>query len=197
VTPMPGETMESAAGATGAVRGRHEVLLAGEGGQGMVLAGVVLAEGAVLQGLRAVQSQWVLGSAARGSLARSEVVLSDGEIAFPRVRAAGVLLALTQTALDRSLPLLAPEATVILDEDGVRELAGLGPDHRVRRLPIVRTASRLGFRRSMNMYALGVLVSETGVLDHASVERAIRKRFGAKAPPNLEAFRAGSGGGPD
>jgi hypothetical protein len=47
------------------------------------------------------------------------------------------------------------------------------------------------------MYALGVLVAETGIVDPAAMERAIRKRFGAKAPPNLEAFRAGSGGGPD
>jgi len=170
---------------------RREILLAGEGGQGLVVAGIVLGEAAILEGLEAVQSQWVFGSATRGSLSRSEVVISSGEVAFPRVRRAEVLLALTQQALDRHIALLAPEAKVIVDAAGVAGVDGLGPGHRLWRLPLVRTASRLELGRSTNMFALGTVVGLSGVVEPASVEEAIRRRFGAKAPANVEAFRKG------
>jgi 2-oxoglutarate ferredoxin oxidoreductase subunit gamma len=158
----------------------------------MVLAGVVLGEAAVLEGLEAVQSQWVFGSAARGSLARSEVVISPGEIAFPRVRRAGVLVALTQGALDRHVGLLAPGALVVIDEEHVGETGGLGAGHRISRLPILRRAAELGHERSANMLALGVVVALTGVVRPEHVEKAIGARFGARAGRVIDAFRAGA-----
>jgi len=170
---------------------RREVLLAGEGGQGLVVAGIVLGEAAVLEGLEAVQAQWVFGSAARGSLSRSEVVISASEVAFPRVRRAEIFLALTQTALEKNLSLLAHDAKVIADTDGVTDRAGLGSEQALYRLPLLRTANRLGLGRSTNMFALGVVVALSGVVRPESVEQAIARRFGSKAEINVEAFRKG------
>lgn len=178
----------------GAEADRWEIVLAGEGGQGLVVGGVILGEAAVLQGLEAVQSQWVLGSAARGSLSRSEVVISPQAIAFPRVRQADVLIALTQGALTRHLSLIGRDATVIVDAENVNDVSLLGSEHKVYSLPIVATASRCGLGRLTNLLALGVLfglLGEPGGLNPESLERAVCNRFGDKAAGNLEAFRAG------
>lgn len=176
---------------TGAPAPRCEVVLAGEGGQGLVVAGIILGEAAIAEGLEATQSQWVLGSAARGSLSRSEVVISGREIAFPRVRRAGVLLALTPEALRRHLPMTAPDALIVVDSDHVPEAAGVGAEHRVVRLPILAVAARRGLGRSANVLALGAVIGLAGAVRPESVEKALVQRFGAKAGPNLEAFRAG------
>ena len=171
---------------------RWEGVLAGEGGQGLVVAGIILGEAAVLEGLHAVQCQWVFGSAARGSLSRSEVVVGPEEIAFPRVLKAGVLLALTPAALTRHLGMLGPGALVIVDSDHVPDTGLVPPDADVRPLPILRTAAGLELARSTNVFALGALVALTGVVRPENIEEALRRRFGVKAEPNLRAFRAGA-----
>jgi len=181
---MPGEL-------NGRPGGRWEAVLAGEGGQGLVVAGIILGEAAVVEGLEAVQCQWVLGSATRGSLSRSEVVVSSEPIAFPRVRRAGVLLALTPPALSRHLSLLARDALVIVDADYVPDVRGVGSAARVVRLPIVRGASELGLGRSMNVYALGAVVALGAPVKPESVEEVLRRRFGPKAELNVRALQAG------
>jgi 2-oxoglutarate ferredoxin oxidoreductase subunit gamma len=191
---FPDEAIRTAspAGCSAPARGRREIIMAGEGGQGLIVAGIILGEAAIHEGLEAVQSQWLLGSATRGSLSRSEVVIDAEEIAFPRVLAAGALLALTPGALSRHLALTAPEALIIIDADGVPDASGVGPEQRVYRLPIVAKAVALGLARSTNVLALGTLVALSGVVRPQSVEEVLRRRFGAKAEPNLRAFRSGA-----
>jgi len=170
---------------------RSEVVLAGEGGQGVVVAGVLLGEAAVEEGLEAVQSQWVFGSATRGSLSRSEVVVSRERIAYPRVRRAGVLLALTTPALRRHAGLVGPGALVITDSENVQDPTLLVSGARVHRLPIVRSAQERGLGRSVNVVALGTVVALSGLVRSESVRRVLRRRFGARAEPNLQAFELG------
>jgi 2-oxoglutarate ferredoxin oxidoreductase subunit gamma len=80
---------------------RYEVRLAGEGGQGLILAGVILAEAAAAtEGTYVAQTQ-SYGPEARGGASRSEVVISDHEIDYPRVVEADLLLAMSQEAYDR------------------------------------------------------------------------------------------------
>lgn len=167
--------------------------MAGEGGQGLVVAGIILGEAAVIEGLEAVQCQWVLGSATRGSLSRSEVVISRGEIAFPRVLEAGVLLALTPDALKKHLAMTAADALIVVDGEHVPEARSVvGAGQRVVALPILRHAADLGLGRSTNVLALGAISALAPVVKPESVEEALRRRFGAKAEPNLRAFRAGA-----
>ncbi len=80
---------------------RYEIRLAGEGGQGMILAGLILAEAAAIYaGKNAVQTQ-SYGPEARGGASKAEVVISDGEIDYPKVMDADVLLAMGQEACDK------------------------------------------------------------------------------------------------
>jgi 2-oxoglutarate ferredoxin oxidoreductase subunit gamma len=80
---------------------RMEIRLAGEGGQGMILAGIILAEAAVIfDNKNAAQTQ-SYGPEARGGASKAEVVISQGEIDHPEVIIADVLVAMSQEACDK------------------------------------------------------------------------------------------------
>ncbi len=77
-----------------------ELRLSGSGGQGLILAGVILAESALLDGKQAIQSQ-SYGPEARGGSSKAEVIISDSEIDFVKVQKCDMLLCLTQDAYDK------------------------------------------------------------------------------------------------
>ncbi|MEA3375983.1 MAG: 2-oxoacid:acceptor oxidoreductase family protein, partial [Chloroflexota bacterium] len=79
---------------------RYEVRLAGTGGQGTILAGIILAEAAIREGKNVVQTQ-SYGPEARGGASRSEIVISEGEIDHPKVLEPNVTLCMSQEACDR------------------------------------------------------------------------------------------------
>ncbi len=86
---------------SGRMAKRTEIRLAGEGGQGMILAGIILAEAAaIFDGKMAVQTQ-SYGPEARGGASKAEVVIADGEIDHPEVLSADVVVALSQEAFDK------------------------------------------------------------------------------------------------
>jgi 2-oxoglutarate ferredoxin oxidoreductase subunit gamma len=92
------------------VNSRYEVRLAGAGGQGLILAGVTLAEAvATYEGKHVAQTQ-SYGAEARGGASKAEVIISDGEIDYPKVVEADLLLAMSQEACDRYLR-IAEETT--------------------------------------------------------------------------------------
>ncbi len=95
---------------------KTEIRIAGLGGQGVVLAGHILGKAAVNDGLQVVQTQ-SYGAEARGSAAKSEIILSSGKIGFPMVRKSDVLVAMNQTALDRHLKDLRADGVLIMDKN--------------------------------------------------------------------------------
>lgn len=153
---------------------RWEATLAGEGGQGIITAGIILAEAAVLAGLNAVQTQ-SYGPESRGGASRAEVVIADGEIDFPKVTRADLLLAMTAEAAQRYAGKLKDGGLLIVDLDHVRE-APPGP-YRTVRVPIMRIASQeLGRAIVANIVALGVVNALTGVVPVEALERAALDR---------------------
>jgi len=158
---------------------RTEIRLAGEGGQGMILAGIILAEAAaVYDGKQAVQTQ-SYGPEARGGASRSEVVISDGEIDHPEVLSADVVLALSQTAYKKFAKTVRAGGLLIVDEDRVKTL----PDFKGVRIPIERLAQETtGKVITANTIALGVLVGLTNVVSRAAIEKAVT----ARAPKGTE-----------
>ena len=77
-----------------------QIVLTGTGGQGLILAGIILAEAAVLDGKQAIQTQ-SYGPEARGGASRAEVIISDEAIDYPKVQKADTLLAMSQEAFDK------------------------------------------------------------------------------------------------
>lgn len=171
--------------------GRYEVRLSGEGGQGLVLAGKILAEAAAIyDDKNATQSQ-SYGPEARGGASRSEVIISQGEIDYPKAENLDLLLALTQEALDKYLKDLKPDGLLIVDEDAVTRI----PDGKWRllRVPFVRTArDKLGKGIVANIVALGTIVFLSKIVTEEAVEQAILARVPRGTEElNGRAFRLG------
>jgi 2-oxoglutarate ferredoxin oxidoreductase subunit gamma len=158
---------------------RTEVRLAGEGGQGMILAGIILAEAATIYGgQNAVQSQ-SYGPEARGGASKSEVVISSGEIDHPEVLQPDVVVALSQEAFRKFGSSIKPDGLLIVDADKVDSASS--PN--AIRLPITKMAfETTGRIITANTVALGVLVGMTGVVTKEAIEKAII----ARAPRGTE-----------
>ncbi len=158
---------------------RTEIRLAGEGGQGMILAGIILAEAAAIyDGKQATQTQ-SYGPEARGGASRSEVVISDGEIDHPEVLSADVVLALSQQAYKKFAQTVHAGGLLIVDEDRVETSA----DFNGIKIPIARIAQETtGKAITANTVALGVLVGLTNVVSRAAIEKAVT----ARAPKDTE-----------
>jgi 2-oxoglutarate ferredoxin oxidoreductase subunit gamma len=155
---------------------RYEIRLAGSGGQGLILAGIILAEAAgIYDGKFVCQSQ-SYGPAARGGASQADVVISDAEIDYPRAIRPDVLLALNQASLDTYLPDLKPEGLLLVDATLVQEI----PDHhRVYAIAFTEMARDLGKAMAANIAALGALAALTGAVALSSLEQAVLARVPA------------------
>lgn len=158
---------------------RTEIRLAGEGGQGMILAGIILAEAATIyEGRNAVQSQ-SYGPEARGGASKSEVIISAGEIDHPEVLEPDVVVALSQEAFKKFASTVKPAGLLIVDADKVDSKSA----PQAVRLPITKMAfETTGRVITANTVALGVLVGLTGVVSKQALEKAII----ARAPHGTE-----------
>ena len=167
---------------------RYEILIAGRGGQGVVLAGVIIGYAAIISGLNAAQSQ-SYGPEARGGKVRSEIIISDGPVGYPKVRRPNLLVTLSQEAYEAYIDSLQEGGILIYDEDLVRPRG----ERRIESYPIpaTRMAEELGLRLSANMIILGAITSLSGVLKPMAVEEAIKKRVRRHLETNLKAFRRG------
>lgn len=169
-----------------------EIQLTGSGGQGLVLAGLILAEGAVLAGKNVVQTQ-TYGPEARGGASKAEVIVSEEEIDYPQVSKPDLLLAMSQAAFDKYASVIKDgEGTIVLiDSTNVTDLSkGQGT---IVALPLTKIAvDDVGKMVVANMVALGALVTLTQVIPRECLEEAVLARI----PPgseelNLKALRLG------
>jgi len=163
----------------------------GVGGQGSILAGVILGSAAVAyDGNYAVQTQ-AYSSELRGGFAAAWVVVSDEPVVFPRVTRPDVLVAQAQDAIHRFSRTLNPEGVLIIDSD----MISTPPKHVRRVLSVPATSiarTRLKAPVTMNMVMLGALCAATGVVSRQALEKAIADAVPrGKAELNLEAFGLG------
>ncbi len=169
---------------------RTEIRIAGLGGQGVVLAGHVLGKAAAYDGQQVVQTQ-SYGAEARGSAAKSEVIISDQKIGFPMVRKSDVLVALSQTALDKHLKDLKEDGVLIIDGDMIKETPSVKAQ--VFNVLATKTAeTQLKNKMQANMIMLGALAKITKIVTQNSVEKAIKESFRTEAADkSIIAFRTG------
>ena len=156
---------------------RYEMRFAGSGGQGVILASVILAEAAVIAGLNAVQSQ-AYGPEARGGVSRAEAILSREKIWYSKVTRPDFLLALTQASADKYAKELAGDAVVMLD-DSLEIPAGL--DHaRVIAIPILRTAKeKVGKAFTANIVAVGAINRALRLFSDEDLLEGVRRHIPA------------------
>jgi len=154
------------------------------------LAGHILGKAAVNDGLKVVQTQ-SYGAEARGSAAKSEVIISHEKIGFPLVRKSDVLVAMSQTALDKHLKDLKEDGTLIIDDEMIK--ATPQSKARVFKVSASKTAeTELRSKMHANMVMLGAVTKITNLVTQKSMEKAISETFsGETAEKNIAAFRAG------
>ena len=154
---------------------RYEIRLSGSGGQGLILAGVILAEAAAIyDDKNAVQSQ-SYGPEARGGASKSEVIISEDEIDYPKATDIDTLVALTQEACDKYVVDLKKHGNLIVDEDFVKIIPE--GDYIVYKIPFLSKAKNdLGRELVANIVSIGAVVQLTDVVSKKAIETAVLAR---------------------
>jgi 2-oxoglutarate ferredoxin oxidoreductase subunit gamma len=154
------------------------MVFSGSGGQGVITAAIVLAEAAVLQENKtAVQTQ-AYGAAARGGATRSDVIISEEVINFPKVIQPNVLVCLTQEAYNKFYPIIRPGGLLITDSRFVNLHNKV--DARQRELPLYRTVmDEIGKPIVFNICMLGAVIGLTEVVEPESIMKTLETRIPA------------------
>ena len=155
---------------------RYELRLSGDVGHGLIIIGKILAEAAAIyDGLNAIQTQ-SYGEEARGEANRSEVIISDEDIIFPKVERPDLLLCLSQVAHDRYFDELKKDGILVIDSQRVLDYSD---DHtRLYGLPVFQTALDEFHDESMaSTIALGVIADLLEVVSPRAINMAMRARI--------------------
>ena len=169
---------------------RYEIRLSGTGGQGSILAAIVLAEACgVYDGKKVVQTQ-SYGPEARGGASKADVIVADEEILYPKARQLDLLACMSQQACDSYTSDLKENGIQIVDTFYVRQCSR----PKIFSLPLSQT-SRENFNRELftNIILLGSIASISGIVRLESLKQAVRNRVPAfYLDLNLKALELGS-----
>jgi 2-oxoglutarate ferredoxin oxidoreductase subunit gamma len=167
-----------------------EIRISGFGGQGVVLAGQILGRAAVYDGKNVIQTQ-SYGAEARGSMAKSEVIISSGKIGFPIVRKCDVLIAMNDGTVEKDLKDLKEDGILLVDSSTVKKV--LTPSARVFKVSATRIAENFfGGKLYANMIMLGALTAISKIVSEQSVKFALKDSVAEKAvETNFRAFKKG------
>ena len=168
---------------------RKEVTITGFGGQGIVLAGKIMASAAALEDRKESTLVQSYGPEARGGACSAQVIISDRPIHYPQVRHSDILVCMSQAGFDKFIGQLKKDGTLLVDQDLVHP-QGLERDYFA--IPSTRMAEELGRKMMANIIMLGFFAAVTGAV---SVEAA-RNTVARSVPKgteeqNLKAFAKG------
>jgi 2-oxoglutarate ferredoxin oxidoreductase subunit gamma len=166
---------------------RTEFRLSGSGGQGLLLAGIVLAEAAILDDKNAVQTQ-SYGPEARGGSSKAEVVISEADIDYPKATDPDYLLALTADAY-KTYGSVQGKGVIIVDSSITLDAAIKAKTIPV---PILETTKKIGKSIVTNIVALGVIAGLSGIVKRETLEKAVLARVPKGTEElNVSALKAG------
>ncbi|MBQ6343864.1 MAG: 2-oxoacid:acceptor oxidoreductase family protein [Anaerolineaceae bacterium] len=167
---------------------RYVIRFAGSGGQGVVLASVFLAQAAVLNGSKVVQSQ-TYGPETRGGMCQAYTIISNEEIWFTKPEKSDVLIALTQAALNK---FSKDTVSVIIADKGLN-ISESCPVSRVYYLPILETAAKIvGQLMTANVVAAAIVNSLFNLFPEEIMLEAIRMHIPSGTEElDIKAFEEG------
>lgn len=154
---------------------KYQMRFTGSGGQGIILASVILAEAAVIAGKNAVQSQ-AYGPEARGGMCKAEAIIGNEQIWFGKVNKPDFLLAMTQASIDKFSQDIKEDVVVVADASlGIPE--NLNPEQ-VLQIPILATANeKVGKSMTANIVAVGAINAALGLFDQQSLLEAVKRHI--------------------
>ena len=170
---------------------RYEIRLSGAGGQGLILVGKILAEAAAIYDEKNATQSQSYGPEARGGASRSEVIISDDDIDYPKATNIDLLLAMTQEAVDKYANDVKENGIVIVDSSYVKE--NPTGNFKVYSYPITNIAEdEIGKKIVANIIALGAIVKLSNTISENAVINAIRARVPKGTEElNIKAFKHG------
>jgi len=170
---------------------RYEIRLSGAGGQGLILIGKILAEAAAIYDEKNATQSQSYGPEARGGASRSEVIISDTDINYPKATHIDLLLAMTQEAVDKYVQDLKAGGIMLIDSSFVRQIPE--GNFKVYSFPISALAEeKIGKKIVANIIALGAIEKLSGVISEESIIKAIRSRVPKGTEElNIKAFKFG------
>jgi 2-oxoglutarate ferredoxin oxidoreductase subunit gamma len=170
---------------------RVEVRFAGFGGQGIIKSGIITASAACIYGGKnAVQTQ-SYGPESRGGACKSEVVISEEEIDFPKVVEPDVLVVMSQHAYNEYAESVKPNGIMIIDPDMIPH-ENESSKAKVFRIPATKIAEELGRKIIANIVMLGAFVAITGLLDKDALRESVKVNVPKGTEElNLTAFEKG------
>ena len=168
-----------------------EIKVGGLGGQGVILAGMIIGRGACIYDTKHATLTQAFGPEARGSACSAQLIISDEPIEYPYVHHPDILVVMSQEALTRFAPELASNGTLIYESELVNP-ASLNGNHTCYGVPSTRIAEELKGRMVSNIVMVGFFAALTDVV----AADALRQSVEASVPPgtqglNLSAFDRG------
>jgi 2-oxoglutarate ferredoxin oxidoreductase subunit gamma len=168
-----------------------EIKFGGFGGQGVILAGIIIGRAASIFDNRYATLTQSFGPEARGSACSAQVIISDRKILYPYVTKPEIMLVMSQEACNKFLPEATDEAIVIIEEDLVKP-KNLKPGMKVFGIPATRLAEELGRKMILNIVMVGFFTAVTKLVNYEAVKEAVK----ASVPQgtedmNLKAFDRG------
>jgi 2-oxoglutarate ferredoxin oxidoreductase subunit gamma len=167
-----------------------EIRLSGSGGQGLILAGIILANAAVIERRRVTQTQ-SYGPESRGGYSRADVIISDKEIFFPEATQFDILMALTQEACDKYIYDIKEKGILIVDTTYVKNISVMSDN--TFEVPFTDIVNdKLGSPITTNICSLAFLVKATGIVKDESLKQAIKDNVKpAFVDLNMKAMKLG------
>jgi len=172
----------------------EEIIMAGFGGQGVMLMGQLIAYAAMLEGKYSV---WIpsYGPEMRGGTANCSVTVSDQPIACPVISEPSTVIAMNRPSLDKFEPMVKKDGLLLINSSLVDKRASR-KDIRVYEVPGSKIAEELGNPKIANIVILGALLKLTGIVSPEKVMDSLRKVLGPSKerliPLNRSALEAGA-----
>jgi 2-oxoglutarate ferredoxin oxidoreductase subunit gamma len=154
------------------------MVFSGSGGQGVITAAIIFAEAAVIhEGLEATQSQ-AYGAAARGGATRTDIIIAEEEINYPKVIQPNVLVCLTQDAYTSYATIIRPGGLLLTDARFVQTARKV--DARQVELPMYQQVMEtIGKPIVFNICMLGAVVALTELVRPESIMKVLEQRIPA------------------
>jgi 2-oxoglutarate ferredoxin oxidoreductase subunit gamma len=171
---------------------RYEIRFGGFGGQGIVTMAVVLGEAiSLVEKKECVQTQ-SYGPEARGGATKSELVIDDEEVDYPKVQEPDVFVAMSRAAYLEYIDGLKDDGILILDEDLVEVEGDLPDTVKIYKIPATRIADvDVGAKQATNVVMLGALTAITGVVSLEGLRQQILDRWPRFTETNMKALDLG------
>ncbi len=173
---------------------RIELQIGGFGGQGVILAGLVIARALSLYDKREAVFTQSYGPEARGGASSSGVVVDDSKVDYPYPTKPDIMVIMSQEAFTTYFPKLKKGGTLIIERDLVKidgKPEGVGEFHSI---PATKIAEELGNRIVANIVMVGFITKVTGIVTKESAKKAVLEMVPKKVKAlNEKAFETGYG----